>query len=213
MKSFEGLWSFQPVSPQIKSLCFVGFCLTFWCDLQRRKQLSCQLKVSATHPSPVQTSWPWPWSPGRTGFIHQPLDRSIKAKHKTILYCKGQFILLLCRYLHLSWPLMWVSCRKGCCLHLFCSLTCVAGAPHNDLLHSGNMWWGSLSSVHCWSSPFLSSCHPEPSWYVQSGTLKQEPGSRGQDSSSLQPSLVLSISSVHTGQPLLTEHCHFELHS
>lgn len=55
------------------------------------------------------------------------------------------------------------------------------------------MWSGSLSYVHCWSSPFLSSCHAEPSWYDQSGTLKQEPGSRGHDSLSLRPFFVISV--------------------
>lgn len=59
-----------------------------------------------------------PWQPGRTGFIHQPLDCSIQ-KQKSKKQHTDLFFSSLSCYLHTDWPLMWASCRKGCCRHAF----------------------------------------------------------------------------------------------
>lgn len=81
MKSFCGVWSFRPVFPQIKSLCFVGFHLTLWCDLQWRNHKS-QRHLHLQGNLIGRTSSPWPWSPRRTAFIHQPLKNNTKQKKK-----------------------------------------------------------------------------------------------------------------------------------
>lgn len=124
MKPFAGMWSFTPVSPQIKSLCFVGFHLTFWCDLQRRKHLGCQLEVSAAalhlqrrlDRADLLASFMKSWRNRFYPSAFRPLNQK---NWKINPLLQRSIYFLLCRYLHTDWRLIWVSYRKGCCLHLF----------------------------------------------------------------------------------------------